>query len=221
MTILELKNLTKYYSAPSGRLKVLSGVNLKVEKGQKVAIIGQSGSGKSTLLHCAGLLDSPTEGSIYLLGKNTEHLKDNKKSELRNKHMGFVYQANHLMEEFTALENVMMPSLIANKSNKNKARELLNAVGLADREEYLPSKLSGGEQQRVAIARALMNSPDILLADEPTGNLDPKTADKVFEIFDNLVTNHGMAVLMVTHNEELAKKCDIILQLNNGILKKV
>jgi lipoprotein-releasing system ATP-binding protein len=222
MSILHLENLTKTYISPnskSDKLTVLSGVNLTVEKGQKVAIIGQSGSGKSTLLHSAGLLDTPTEGTVSLLGQNTASLQDRQKSNLRNKHMGFVYQAHHLMEEFTALENVMMPALIDGNNNKNHAYKLLADVGLMDRKDHLPSKLSGGEQQRVAIARALMNTPDILLADEPTGNLDPETAEQVFKLFDDLVNNHGMALLMVTHNENLANKCDVIMRLEGGILK--
>lgn len=219
MSILKLENLTKSYNSPNGELVVLSGVNLTVEKGQKIAIIGQSGSGKSTLLHSAGLLDTPSEGKISLLGDDTANLKDKQKANLRNKHMGFVYQNHHLMEEFTALENVMMPSLIGSSCDVKHAHKLLADVGLTSRENHLPSKLSGGEQQRVAIARALMNNPDILLADEPTGNLDPETANQVFELFETLVNKNDMALLMVTHNEEIASKCDVILRLESGILK--
>jgi lipoprotein-releasing system ATP-binding protein len=220
MSILTLEKLTKSYDAPTGKLTVLSGVNLTVEKGQKVAIVGQSGSGKSTLLHSAGLLDTPTEGVVSLLDQNTTQLTDMHKAELRNRHMGFIYQAHHLMAEFTALENVMMPALIGNRGNVSHATKLLAEVGLLDRKHHLPGKLSGGEQQRVAIARALMNNPDILLADEPTGNLDPKTADQVFQLFEKLVSKNGMALLMVTHNEALAKKCDVVFKLEKGVLKK-
>ena len=154
-----------------------------------------------------------------MLGQETAKLKDRHKAELRNQHMGFVYQAHHLMPEFTALENVIMPALIGGKVDTSHAHKLLTDIGLMDREHHLPGKLSGGEQQRVAIARALMNNPDILLADEPTGNLDPETAEQVFNLFQSLVDSRGMALLMVTHNEELAKKCDVILRLEHGILK--
>lgn len=219
MPILKLDNLKKAYAVGDKTLEILSGVDLTIEKGEKVAIIGQSGSGKSTLLHSAGLLDTPTSGYIHLLDADTTDFRDSQKAELRNKHMGFVYQAHHLMPEFTALENVLMPSLIGGENSLDYARELLADVGLSDRENFLPGKLSGGEQQRVAIARALMNKPDLLLADEPTGNLDPATADKVFALFEELVSKQGMALLMVTHNEELAEKCDKIYRLEQGVLK--
>lgn len=219
--VLDIKAVSKTYGTGNGELTVLSGADLILNKGERVAIVGQSGSGKSTLLHIAGLLDAPTAGEVMLNGVSVNGFSDRKRSAVRNSTFGFIYQTHHLMPDFTALENVMMPARIAGMSQKaalTRAHELLAKVGLAHRLEHRPSELSGGEGQRVAIARALMNKPEVLLADEPTGSLDPENADSVFELFESLVKEEGMALLMVTHNPELAARCDRVLNLDHGHL---
>ncbi|MEC9291210.1 MAG: ABC transporter ATP-binding protein [Pseudomonadota bacterium] len=219
--VLDIKAVSKTYGTGNGELTVLSGADLILNKGERVAIVGQSGSGKSTLLHIAGLLDAPTAGEVMLNGVSVNAFSDRKRSAVRNSTFGFIYQTHHLMPDFTALENVMMPARIAGMSQKaalTRAHELLAKVGLAHRLEHRPSELSGGEGQRVAIARALMNKPEVLLADEPTGSLDPENADSVFELFESLVKEEGMALLMVTHNPELASRCDRVLNLDHGHL---
>ncbi len=219
--VLDIKAVSKTYGTGNGALTVLSGADLILNKGERVAIVGQSGSGKSTLLHIAGLLDAPTVGEVMLNGVSVHGFSDRKRSAVRNSTFGFIYQTHHLMPDFTALENVMMPARIAGMSQKDaltRAHELLAKVGLAHRLDHRPSELSGGEGQRVAIARALMNKPEVLLADEPTGSLDPENADSVFELFESLVKEEGMALLMVTHNPELAARCDRVLNLDHGHL---
>ncbi len=219
--VLDIKAVSKTYGTGNGELTVLSGADLILNKGERVAIVGQSGSGKSTLLHIAGLLDAPTSGEVMLNGVSVNCFSDRKRSAVRNSTFGFIYQTHHLMPDFTALENVMMPARIAGMSQKaalTRAHELLAKVGLAHRLDHRPSELSGGEGQRVAIARALMNKPEVLLADEPTGSLDPENADSVFELFESLVKEEGMALLMVTHNPELASRCDRVLNLDHGHL---
>ena len=213
--LLELRDIQRHY----GDVHVLNGVNLSVKAGESVAIVGPSGSGKSTLLHVAGLLDSPDSGKVLLQGKDVAKLGDDAKAALRNSSCGFVYQFHHLLREFTALENVLIPSRIAGgRGDETRARQLLQAVGLGARLQHLPSQLSGGEQQRVAIARALMNKPALLLADEPTGNLDPHTAETVADLLFGLMREEGMAALMVTHNPSLAARCDRVLTMHEGVL---
>ncbi len=222
MAVLELKNINHSYPQP-GRdpLQVLQDVSLTIEAAQSVAITGESGAGKSTLLHLAGLLEKAEQGEILFNGKNVAKFGDHRRAQLRGQSCGFVYQQHHLQRDFTALENILMPARIigANaKQSQQRAEQLLEQVGLSERSHHTPAQLSGGEQQRVAIARALMNKPDILLADEPTGNLDPETSEKVAEILFKLVAEEGMAMLMVTHNPALATRCDKVCVLAKGQL---
>lgn len=219
--ILKIENLHKTFTSGAEKLTILHGVNLEVNAGERVAIIGQSGSGKSTFLQIAGLLDTPSEGTVAIGGVSHTKMKDSEKAKIRGTVLGFVYQSHHLLREFTALENVLMPARIAGKITPEKterAKHLLAEVGLADRENHFPSELSGGEQQRVAIARALMNKPQLLLADEPTGNLDPNSAEDVSLLFDKLVKNEGLALLLVTHNMELASNMDKVYTMKEGVL---
>jgi len=218
MSNLILEKINKKFVTPSGDIEILKEVNLTVNPGERVAIVGESGSGKSTLLQITGLLDKATKGEIIINGEKTSQLKDRQKSALRNKYIGFVYQSHHLLREFTALENVVMPSMIAGKGDKQRAKDLLTKVGLKDRMEHYPYALSGGEQQRVAIARALMNSPKILLADEPTGNLDPATAEEVSALLNKIVKEENMAMLVVTHSQHFAEQCDKVLKMQDGVL---
>ena len=219
--VLELAGVARWYGDGPKKVDVLRGVDLKVLPGQTVAIIGPSGSGKSTLLHVAGLLDRPNKGKVLVEGGDTAKLSDDARAELRNVVCGFVYQFHHLLREFTALENVLMPCMIGGKRNEeagSRAEELLMAVGLGKRVGHYPYQLSGGEQQRVALARALMNRPKVLLADEPTGNLDPHTAEDVVNMLFKLVKDEGMGALIVTHNPELAARCDVVLRMEEGLL---
>lgn len=220
--VLELKNITRIYKQSDSSLTVLSNLNLTVKKGEVVALVGQSGSGKTTLLQIAGLLDNPTSGEVRISGEDLSRANDKKRTLMRQKNIGFIYQFHHLLPEFSALENVVLPQMIAGVSRakaEERAGELLAGLGLAERLTHRPARLSGGEQQRVAIARALANSPQIILADEPTGNLDPKTADSVFAIFMELAKRTGQSALVATHNIELAKRMDRIVHLEGGILK--
>ncbi len=219
--ILELKNIQKTYGKGQTALSVLKNINFTISAGEVVALVGPSGSGKSTLLHIAGLLDTPTKGQIFIQGKSISKMSDNERTDLRKKNMGFVYQAHLLLPDFTALENVMMPQLIAGtdkKTAQKKALDLLDKVGLKNRATHRPGELSGGEQQRVAIARALANNPALLLADEPTGNLDPQTAEKVFKLLMSLVRETGLSALIATHNPELAHQMDRRISVQDGIL---
>lgn len=219
--ILALTAITRHYNEGPARVDVLQGVDFSLSEGEAVAIIGPSGSGKSTLMHIAGLLDAPDGGKVLVNNQPTAGLSDSKLSKLRNATFGFVYQHHHLLREFTALENVMLPARIGGKANaeaKQRAEHLLTAVGLGHRLTHYPSQLSGGEQQRVAIARALMNNPKVLLADEPTGNLDPHTADDVTEMLFNLVRTENLALLLVTHNPALAARCHRTLTMREGRL---
>ncbi len=186
-----------------------------------MALVGQSGAGKSSLLHIAGLLEAPTSGDVYISGRAASNLPERERTSIRRETLGFVYQAHHLLPEFSALENVAMPRRIAGEASsaaEGEAKRLLGEVGLAERLTHRPAQLSGGEQQRVAIARALGNAPRILLADEPTGNLDPQTADSVFDMLIALVKAEGLAALIATHNYALAKKMDRTLLLQGGVL---
>ena len=220
--ILVCENLSKTYQ--DGKLfnTVLSAVNLTVNKGELLAIVGSSGSGKSTLLHLLGALDKPSEGAVFYQGKNIHQLSDKKQAKWRNQSLGFVYQFHHLLSEFSALENVAMPLLIAGldiKQAREKASLMLTKVGLENRLSHRPSELSGGERQRVAIARALINEPEIVLADEPTGNLDAKSAEDVYQLIKTLNQELGTAFVVVTHDLQLANKLDRVEHMVSGILQ--
>jgi lipoprotein-releasing system ATP-binding protein len=217
--ILELRGVAKTFRQASGTLTVLKDVTFGLWPGQMVALVGPSGSGKSTLLHIAGLLDRPSAGEVWIKGRNCTGLPDSERSRLRRELLGFVYQYHHLLPEFSALENVIMPQMVAGKSYrlaKQQAAALLDALGLKARESHRPSRLSGGEQQRVAIARAMANRPVLILADEPTGNLDPVTADRVFFQLNTLVTTAGIGALVATHNYDLASRMTRVLRLHEG-----
>jgi lipoprotein-releasing system ATP-binding protein len=218
---LRLDRVTRIYKQAGRELVVFRDVSLSLKRGEIAALVGQSGAGKSSLLHIAGLLEEPTEGEVFIDGRAVSHLPERTRTELRREALGFVYQAHHLLPEFTALENVAMPRRIAGFSRDEAAKEakrLLTMVGLAERLDHRPAQLSGGEQQRVAIARALANSPRVLLADEPTGNLDPRTADAVFDVLISLVRSENLSALIATHNYALSEKMDRTLQLDKGAL---
>ncbi len=213
--MLSAKNIHKNY----GALPVLKGVDIEITKGEIVSIAGSSGAGKSTLLHILGTLDSADEGEIFLDNERIDKLKGKKLASFRNTHIGFVFQFHHLLPEFTALENVCIPGWIAGRKKKEvmeKAESLLNILGLPDRGEHKPGELSGGEQQRVAVARALINNPSIVMADEPTGNLDSANAKELHNLFIDLRTRFQQTFLIVTHNEELAQMSDRILHMKDG-----
>jgi lipoprotein-releasing system ATP-binding protein len=217
--VLTLNGISRWYGEGETKVDVLKGCDLEINAGTSVAIVGPSGSGKSTLLHVAGLLDRPDKGQVLVGGVDISKLNDDKVAGLRNETCGFVYQFHHLLREFTALENVTMPALIGGRRyDAGRARELLEEVGLGHRGGHFPNQMSGGEQQRVAIARALMNRPKLLLADEPTGNLDPHTAEEVVNMLFGLIKNQGMSALIVTHNLELAQRCDVVLRMDQGHL---
>jgi lipoprotein-releasing system ATP-binding protein len=204
-----------------GSLKVLKGVNIQVEKGEVVAIVGASGAGKSTLLHILGTLDAPDQGKVYVEGKNLFENGVGDLAKFRNKNIGFVFQFHNLLPEFSALENVMMPGLIAGtdeKSVRNKGMELLQLLGLGDRHDHKPSEMSGGEQQRTAVARALINSPSLVFADEPSGNLDSKNAADLHELFFKLKKDLGHTFVIVTHNIEFANMADRKLEMKDGVI---
>ena len=219
--VLELKNVYRSFKQGTQSLQVLREVDLELEKGEVVALIGPSGSGKSTLLQIAGLLEKPTKGDIYLDGQNCSKLGDALRTSLRRDYLGFVYQYHNLLADFDALENVMLPQLIAGvkyKEAADKAKWLLKKMGLEKRLKHRPAEMSGGEQQRVAIARALANTPKLLLADEPTGNLDPKTSEVVFAELLAIVKETGLSALVATHNFELADRMDRKVKLEGGKL---
>lgn len=220
-SVLALKNVERVYRQAEERLEVLKQVSLTINSGELVALVGPSGAGKSTLLHVAGLLEYPDSGDVEINGESCATLSDDARTRLRRTRIGFIYQFHHLLPEFSALENVMIPQMVegnSRKSARNSASELLESVGLTARASHRPAKLSGGEQQRVAIARSLANSPAVLLADEPTGNLDSGTADGVFDLLEELVRKSGLGALVATHNLELARRMDRILRLENGRL---
>lgn len=218
---LSLKKVSKSFKQGTQTLDVLKGVDLEIMPGEIVALLGPSGSGKSTMLQIAGLLDKPTKGDIHLDGQKCSKLGDAMRTSLRRDYLGFVYQYHNLLPDFDAIENVMLPQLIGGvnmKTAQDKAAWLLSRLGLENRLKHRPSELSGGEQQRVAIARALANAPKLLLADEPTGNLDPKTADIVFAELLSIVKETGLSALIATHNFELADKMDRKVSLKDGKL---
>ena len=222
--VLELKNIQRHFGKGETKTEVLKGIDLKINAGEIVALLGPSGSGKSTLLQIAGLLDTPSGGTILVAGQNASKASDKQRTALRQNYMGFVYQAHLLLPDFNALENVMMPMLLAGVKEsdaKSRALALLEMVGLSHRLTHRSGQLSGGEQQRVAIARSLANQPKLLLADEPTGNLDPKTAETVFGMLLGVVRQTGLSALIATHNPELAARMDRRITVEDGILKEL
>jgi len=221
---LELSGITRSFDEGSRKLHILKGANLRIEAGEMVALVAASGTGKSTLLHIGGLLERPDEGDVYLGPVNCSDLSDDKRTAIRRNDIGFVYQFHHLLPEFTAQENIMMPQMIRGLPRHmaaERADELLKYMRLGDRGSHRPSELSGGEQQRVAVARAVANAPRILLLDEPTGNLDPKTAAYVFDALQALVRASGVATLFATHNMELAGRMDRAITLEDGLVKQL
>ena len=217
--LLILNNISHNYNQETQKIRVLNNVNIKVLKGEMISLIGPSGTGKSTLLNIAGLLEKPTLGSIILSGHDCTKLSEDSKTLIRGAEIGFIFQSHRLFQEFSALENVMLPQLIMGKSKneaEKKSKEILSALGLKNRLEFRPAKLSGGEAQRVAIARALSNSPNLILVDEPTGNLDAISAKNVFEILYKLVKSLGISCVFATHNNDLAKLTDRNIVLKHG-----
>lgn len=213
--MLSAQHIGKHY----GKLHVLRDVGINIKKGEIVSIVGSSGAGKSTFLHILGTLDKPDKGEVFLHGQRIDNLSGKALSKFRNRHIGFIFQFHHLLPEFTALENVCIPGWIAGnkkKETENRAIELLNILGLGQRLENKPNQLSGGEQQRVAVARALINNPDIIMADEPTGNLDSANAKELHNLFIKLRDTYQQTFLIVTHNEELARMSDRILHMKDG-----
>ncbi|MFZ2098328.1 MAG: ABC transporter ATP-binding protein [Anaerolineales bacterium] len=217
--MIELENVTKIYKMGQSKVRALDDINLQIEAGEMVAVMGPSGSGKSTLMAILGCLDIPTEGVYRLEGESVEKLNDNQLAQVRSRKVGFVFQQFNLLPRTSALENVMLPLLydgVHGKARTEKAKTALETVGLADRMQHRPNQLSGGEQQRVAIARALVNNPTILLADEPTGNLDTKTGDEIIGLFQKLHTEHGQTVVYVTHDAFIARHTQRIIRLVDG-----
>jgi len=219
--ILRLENVSRRYKEGEGQLEVFRDLNMSLQAGEIVALVGPSGVGKSSLLHMAGLLEAPSGGEIYINGAAVSRLPEQERTRIRRDMIGFVYQAHHLLPEFDALENVMLPQMIAGKGRPEaavEAKRLLTSLGLGERLTHRPAQLSGGEQQRVAIARALANKPRILLADEPTGNLDPRTSGGVFDALLQITRAEGLAALIATHNFQLAARMDRSLVLEQGKL---
>ncbi|WP_386698546.1 lipoprotein-releasing ABC transporter ATP-binding protein LolD [Lonepinella sp. MS14436] len=221
-TLLTCKNITKHYHDGETKTQVLNDINFALNEKELVAIVGSSGSGKSTLLHILGGLDQPTTGEVFIKGQSLQKASSDELAKLRNQYLGFVYQFHHLMADFTALENVMMPMLIGNQNKteaKDRAEKILKSVGLSHRISHKPSALSGGERQRVAIARALVNNPALVLADEPTGNLDRATTESIFELIQRLNQEQGIAFLLVTHDLHLAEKLQRRMIMQDGVLR--
>lgn len=217
--VLQTSDLTRVYHQGGESLTVLHNVEVNIKAGEIVALVGPSGSGKSTFLQSVGLLDQPTNGDIIIGGENVKAMNDKQRTEMRRRYIGFVYQFHYLLPEFSALENVVIPQMVAGVKKaeaEERAKELLTTLKLDHRLEHRPARLSGGEQQRVAIARALANTPTLLLADEPTGNLDPETSETVFELLMDLVRRQGIGAIIATHNMQIAERMDRILELKNG-----
>jgi lipoprotein-releasing system ATP-binding protein len=222
--VLQLLGLTRTFSQGGREIPVLRGASAELYPGQAVALVGPSGAGKSTLLHIAGLLETPDAGRVIVNGEDCSRASDGERTRVRRAEMGFVYQFHQLLPEFSALENIALPQMIRGVGRRvaeRRAGELLGALGLAMRADHRPAQLSGGEQQRAAIARALANSPNILLADEPTGNLDPDTAAHVFHELLGLISHTGVAALIATHNFDLARRMHRVLRLENGVLEEI
>lgn len=216
--IIEIRNLSKVYS-DGVEVRALDGIDLDIKRGEFLSIIGPSGSGKSTLLHMVGILDTPTTGKITIDGRVITEMSEKERSKARNEILGFVFQYHHLLPDFSALENVMMPLFISGKNKKDAkkiASGLLNDVGLGDRMDHRPNQLSGGQAQRVAVARALANNPSIVIGDEPTGNLDTKSSDMIYELLRKLNRDRGQTFILVTHDEKMARKTDRIIRLVDG-----
>lgn len=223
MSLIKVEKLKKNYRDAAGKLEVLKGIDLNIQKGEMIAITGESGSGKSTLLHMMGMLDDFDSGSIYYSGKQVNVRKDDL-NEFRNKRIGFIFQSHYLLDDFTAEENVAMPRFISTKDFQKSvldSRKLLKALDMDDRRDHYPNQLSGGEQQRVAVARSLINSPEIIFADEPTGNLDSKHSDELINLLINLNREHGHTFVIATHNKDIASKMDRCFVLKNGLLKEI
>jgi len=222
MSFITLKNIHKSYINGRGELRVLKGINLDIDKGEMVGIVGASGAGKSTLLHILGTLEHPSGGELLYNEQNLFSLNNRKLAQFRNQKIGFVFQFHHLLPEFSALENVIMPILIGRNNYQmaeKRARNLLKQVGLNGREHHKPGELSGGEQQRVAIARSLSNNPELLLADEPTGNLDSKTSEKIYRVIHQINQEQHLTIVLVTHNENLGNRADRCLAIVDGTLQ--
>jgi lipoprotein-releasing system ATP-binding protein len=221
--LLEVRDLRKEYVTGRGRLQLFDGLSFSVRKGEMLAIVGASGAGKSTLLHILGALDAPTSGALYFASIHLNKLSSRQAADFRNREVGYVWQFHYLLPEFTAAENVALPLLARGESRKvaePKALAWLDEVGLADRAEHQAGELSGGEQQRVSLARALVTNPRMLLADEPTGDLDAGTADRVFSLIQRVHASHGLTSILVTHNQELAGRCDRVMRLEAGHMKE-
>ena len=221
--LLSCQNITKFYQEGTQQTEVLKQVSFSMQPSELVAIVGSSGSGKSTLLHTLGGLDQPSSGEVFIKGQSLQQMTPNALAKLRNQYLGFVYQFHHLMADFTALENVMMPMLIGQQNKteaQDRAEQILSAVGLQHRISHRPSALSGGERQRVAIARALVNNPALVLADEPTGNLDHKTTESIFELIQQLNQEKQIAFLLVTHDLSLAETLNRRLIMQDGVLRE-
>jgi len=220
--LIETRNLYKNFRKDSQSIDVLKNINLKIFKGDKVAIVGKSGAGKTTLLHIMGTLELPSEGEIFFKNRDITNLSENQLASLRGKNIGFVFQFHYLINEFTAIENVVLPAVVNGFKDKNiyeRANFLLDKLGLGKRKKHKPSELSGGEQQRLAIARALINNPEILLADEPTGNLDTQTSQETFDLLDEIYNEIEMTIVIVTHNRELADRFERKIILEDGYVK--
>ena len=221
--LIIIEDLKKSFQHMGRTLEVLKGIDLNIYSGQFLSIVGQSGAGKSTLLHCLGTLDLPTSGRIRLAGEELTTMSSSRLAAVRNRHIGFVFQFHHLLPEFNALENVMMPGMIQGRNRKEmekRARALLEEVGLADRIDHRPGELSGGEQQRVAVARALVLDPKLLLADEPTGNLDTSTGDSIHDLFFHINREHGTTIIVVTHNNAFAQSMPRVVHMRDGRIVK-
>jgi len=220
MALIELKDIQRHFKMGNEVVKALRGINLDIEKGEYVALMGPSGSGKSTLMNILGALDTPTSGKYRLNNQEVEKLTDNELAKIRNKEIGFVFQTFNLLPRTTALENVALPLVYAGKSKSDRmkrAKEVLDMVGLSDRMSHKPNELSGGQRQRVAVARALVNNPSIILADEPTGNLDSKTSEEIMELFNEL-HQKGHTIILVTHEEDIAEHAKRIIRLKDGLV---
>ncbi len=222
--VLKLEGLKRSFKQGEREIHVLAGASAELMPGQAVALVGPSGAGKSTLLHIAGLLETPGEGHVFVNGRDCSRMDDADRTRVRRSDMGFVYQFHQLLPEFSALENVVLPQMILGKPRKaaeQRARELLSSMGLGERVDHRPAELSGGEQQRTAICRGIANAPKLLLADEPTGNLDPSTSERVFRELIDLIHTTGVAALIATHNMDLARRMDRVLRLEGGLLIEV